>query len=128
MIPTIKGLPVDPFAPTPSAVALSRRGTLFVSSVFTGTVSEFTTEGRWLRDVYPLVPIAPRTGPTGNTPFGLAVTADGSLWIADLGIILATPGPRTGSVVRVRPGAVLPQTIRRGLTFPDGLGVYSPTG
>lgn len=125
-----KELVVDsPLAPTPSSVALSPAGTLFLSSVFTGTVSEFTTDGQWLRDVYPASPVAPRTGPTGDTPFGLAVTSDGSLWIADLGIVVAETGPGLGSVVRVPFAGGAPQrpaTVRDGLDFPDGLGVYAP--
>ena len=68
---------------------------------------------------------------TTQTPFGLALTADGSLWIADLGIAVAEPAPGQGSVIRVRfddaGNPVLPyETVRDGLTFPDGLGVYTP--
>ena len=72
---------------TPSAVTVSPDDTLYVSSVFTATVSEYTKSGRWVRDIWPASPVAPRTGPTGDTPYGLAFTADGSLWIADLGIV-----------------------------------------
>jgi hypothetical protein len=118
-------------APTPSAVAISPHDTLYVSSVFTGTVSEITKAGNWVRDVFPTSPVAPRTGPTSQTPFGLAVTADKSLWIADLGIVGAVPAPGEGSVIRVpfdqlnrpKPGG---DVVNDGLTFPDGLGVYTP--
>jgi hypothetical protein len=116
---------------TPSAVVLSPNDTLYVSSVFTGTVSEFTKGGHWVRDIYPVPPLSPRPGPTSQTPFGVAVTADKSLWIADLGIVGDAPAPGQGSVIRVtfdkfnhpKPGG---QTVQDGLTFPDGLGVYTP--
>jgi hypothetical protein len=84
-----------------------------------------------VRDIYPQSPVALRKGPTGNTPFGLAVTADGALWIADLGIVLAEPIGGQGSLIRVgfdenRDPKLRPKVIRNGLTFPDGLGVYTP--
>jgi hypothetical protein len=133
VIPFLPLLPVDPRVPTPSAVVVSPDDTLYVSSVFTGTVSEFTKGGRWVRDIYPLSPITPFTGPLGNTPFGLAITSDGTLWIADLGIIVAEPGPGLGSVIRVPFDGngnpkLLGETVRDGLQFPDGLGVYTPAG
>jgi hypothetical protein len=125
-------IPFEPIAVTPSDVKISPQGTLYVSSVFTGTVSEFTKSGTLVRDIYPLSPIAPRTGPTGNTPFGLAFTSDGALWIADLGIILDSPASGQGSVIRQpfdaghNPVLLGAQTINKGLDYPDGLGVYTP--
>lgn len=135
VIPTTNLVPVGPFAPTPSSVVVSPDDTLYVASVFTGTVSEFTKDGRWLRDIWPVSPIAPRTGPTTETPFGLAVTADGSLWIADLGIALAFPLPGQGSLIKVpfldtplgRTPMPLGEKIAEGLTYPDGLGIYEPS-
>ena len=128
--PVAVALAPDARAVTPSSVVIGPDDTLFVSSVFTGTVSEYTKAGHWVRDIYPISPVAVPTGPTGDTPYGLAVTATGDLWIADLGIVLAEPGPGLGSVVRVRFDAarnpVLPaDTVRDGLQFPDGLGVYT---
>lgn len=130
VVPAIDALPAAPQTPTPSAVVVSPDDTLYVSSVFTGNVSEYTKGGLWVRDIYPLSPVAPRTGPTGNTPFGLAVTADHSLWIADLGIVLNGPVGGLGSVIRVTftdgnpdPAAL---TVADNLTYPDGLGVYTP--
>ena len=127
VVPFIKKLR----SPTPSAVIVSPDDTLYVSSVFTGTVSEYTKAGNWVRDIYPLSPVTPPTGPTGNTPYGLAVTADGSLWIADLGIVLDGPVNGQGSLIKVpfdanRNPKLLGQTVRKRLTFPDGLGVYTP--
>jgi hypothetical protein len=128
----IVAAPLDPRAVTPSAVAISPQDTLYVSSVFTGTVSEFSKDGLWMRDIFPVSPVAPPTGPTGDTPFGLAFTADGSLWIADLGIVLNAPVSGQGSVIKVSflNGIPLPlgERINEGITFPDGLGVYTPAG
>jgi hypothetical protein len=131
VVPAVPGLPADPMAPTPSSVLISPAGTLYVASVFSGTVSEYSKDGVWIRDLFPLSPVTPRTGPTGNTPFGLAVTADATLWIADLGIVVGAPVPEQGSLIRLpfAEGApVLPaETVQDGLTFPDGLGVYTPS-
>ena len=131
IIPGIPGLPVDPRAPTPSAVAVSPDDTLYVSSVFSGTVSEYTKGGQFVRDIFPLSPITPPTGPTGDTPYGITFTSDGTLWIADLGIVLNAPGDGLGSVIKVTFDATgqptpLGQRVAEGLLFPDGLGVYRP--
>ena len=131
VIPPVPAIPADPRAPTPSSVVISPAGTLYVASVFTGTVSEYGKDGIWIRDLFPLSPLTPPTGPTGDTPFGLAVTADGTLWIADLGIVGDGPVPGQGSVLRLPfsgGNPVIPAaTVQAGLTFPDGLGVYTPT-
>jgi hypothetical protein len=130
VIPSVSGAPADPRATTPSAVVITPAHTLYVSSVFTGIVSEFSTSGQWLRDVYPVAPVSPPTGPTGRTPYGLVVTEDESLWIANLGIVVDQPAPDAGSVLRVRftNGQPSPvgETMKSNLNFPDGLGVYSP--
>jgi hypothetical protein len=127
VVPPVPGPAVDPFAPTPSSVVISPAGTLVVSSVFSGTVSEFTKAGVWQRDIWPVSPLSPRRGPTGDTPFGLAFTADGTLWIADIGIVLNQPAAEEGSLVRTPFSSPTPfgTTAATGLTFPDGLGVYT---
>jgi hypothetical protein len=134
LIPAIQapGVPLpDPRVLTPSAVVISPQNTLYVSSVFTGTVSEFGKDGHWIRDIYPTSPVAPFTGPTGQTPFGLAFTGDGSLWIADLGVVGSDAATDEGSVIRVTFDAAgnptpFGQTVKDKLNFPDGLGVYTP--
>jgi hypothetical protein len=126
---TTVGPAPDVHAATPSAVVISPWDTLFVSSVFSGTIAEYTKTGFWVRDIYPQTPVAVPTGPTGQTPYGLRFTADRSLWVADLGIVTADSAPDQGSVIRIRfdstgtRGAV--STMRDGLQFPDGLGVYT---
>lgn len=110
---------------TPSAVVLTPQGTMLVSSVFTGTVAEFRLDGTWKRDVFPTSPLALPGLPLGDTPYGLALTSDGSLWVADLGIVGAAPADGQGSLRRVDP-AGHHTIVRAGLDFPDGLGVYRP--
>lgn len=126
VLPSAPALPADPLAPTPSAVIITPSNTMLVSSVFSGTVSEFTREGQWIRDVYPLSPVALRTGPTGNTPYGMVIAGD-ELWIADLGIVAAAPAPGQGSliVVQLNAQATPATTVQSNLTFPDGLGLYT---
>ena len=121
-------LPADPFSLTPSSVVESNWGTFFVSSVFTGTIAEYDAAGNFLRWV-----MAPPFGGQGIgiTPFGLAVDRrDGTLYVADLGIVAVTPVPMNGSVARIRFVTDLyvplpPEPIDLLLTFPDGLGVIT---
>jgi hypothetical protein len=128
VVPNVAVLPADPHAPTPSSVAVSPAGTLVVASVFSGTVAEYDKDGAWKRDLYPLSPVTPPGGPLGDTPYGVTYTGDGSLWIADLGIVGDGPAAGEGSLLRVRfagNGNAQPaEVIADALTFPDGLGVY----
>lgn len=106
---------------TPSDIVDSGRGTFYVSSVFTGQVAEYGRDGLFRRYV---VATAGQLG--GITPFGIDVTEDGTLWIADMGVQGDGPAQDQGSVVRVRFDAVgnpgPPEEIDRGLQFPDGIG------
>lgn len=130
LIPTLPAVPVDLHALTPSAVAISPHGTLYVSSVFSGTIAEYAMDGTWLRDLHPTTPVAVPTGPFGDTPYGLAVAPDGTLWAADLGIVGDGPVSGEGSLWRIDfdpEGDPKPAVrVRAGLTFPDGLGIYQP--
>jgi hypothetical protein len=107
---------------TPSDIVDSGRGTFFVSSVFTGQIAEFGRDGVFRRFVMNT------TGQLGGiTPFGIGVTSDGTLWVADIGIIGPGPAEDEGSVVRIEfdaqdnPGQ--PEFIDEELQFPDGIGV-----
>lgn len=107
---------------TPSDIVHSGRGTYFISSVFTGQVAEYDKAGVFRRFV------VNTTGQVGGiTPFGLGVTRDGTLWIADIGVVGPGPSPDAGSVVRVRFDAddqpLGLETIDEGLQYPDGIGV-----
>lgn len=109
---------------------------LFVSSIFNGVIAEFDREGTFRRlvlepaadDVLGAEPYL-----TG-TPLGLALGDGGTLYFADLGLVVAEgelpgPGPGKGSVRRivfVEGEPQPPDVLAEGLTFPDGLGLWSP--
>ncbi len=116
-IPQVPGL-----ITTPSDIVDSGRDSYYVSSVFTGQVAEYGRDGIFRRHV------VNTTGQLGGiTPFGIGVTSDGTLWIADIGVVGPGPAEGEGSVVRVtfdeagNPGAL--EVIDEGLEFPDGIGV-----
>jgi hypothetical protein len=113
---------LPPLLTTPSDIVESGHGTYYVSSVLTGQVAEFSRQGAFLRFVLLDTGIA-----GGITPFGLAVTRDGTLWIADIGARTPEPADGEGSVVRVRfdqaGNPQPPEVILAGLDYPDGLGV-----
>ena len=76
--------------------------------------------------------LAPSPSAPG-TPLGLGVAPDGTLYFADIGLVVSAegvgPGDRTGSVRRIRfvDGAPQPpETMADGLAFPDGIGVFVP--
>jgi hypothetical protein len=97
--------------------------------VFTGHVAEFDRDGIFRGYVVQPPAALPIGQLTGLTPFGIGVTPDGTLWIADIGVQGAGPARGEGSVVRVafdaagNPGD--PETIDEGLEFPDGIGVVT---
>jgi hypothetical protein len=68
-----------------------------------------------------------------GTPLGIGVGPDGSIYYADIGIVISSggigPGNDTGTVRRIRfvhgvPQA--PQTMDTALAFPDGIGILTP--
>jgi len=121
--------------PTPNGIVGTPEGTFYVSSIINGVIAEYDASGAFLRRV--LQPpdgemLGPEPYSTG-TPLGLALDADGTLYYADLGLIIdgprIGPGPRTGSTRRIRfvDGAPqAPETLASDLSFPDGVGVYRP--
>lgn len=116
-IPQVPGLLL-----TPSDIVDSGNGTFYVSSVFSGQVAEYDRDGTFVRHV------VNTTGQVGGiTPFGIGVSRDGTLWVADIGVVGPGPAPDAGSVVRVRfdeVGNPRPyETVDEGLQFPDGIGV-----
>jgi sugar lactone lactonase YvrE len=123
------------FLSSPNGVVAAPDSTWFVSSIINGVIVQFDRDGTFMRKV--LEPPAGETlGPkpfSTGTPLGLAIARDGTLFYADLGLVVNDqgigPGRQTGSVRRIRfvdgePQA--PETIAKSLTFPDGLGVFSP--
>jgi hypothetical protein len=119
---------------TPAGIAKGPNGHLYVASSYTGVIAEFTGDDTFVRDV-----LKPPPGETlgaapysTGTPLGIAVAPDGSLYYADIGLVASSagtgPGPGDGTVRRItfdasgnpRP----PETMDRGLTNPEGLGLW----
>ena len=113
---------------TPSAIAASGNGTYYVSSVFDGRIAEYDADGAFIRMIMQASPGTPPYD-TG-TPYGIGVGPDGTLYYADLGVVVGPPpgpGNQNGSVRRIRfvdgePQA--PEKLDDELAFPDGIGVF----
>jgi len=113
----------------------SKQGGWYVSSVFTGVINEYDLQGAFVRTI-----LQPPAGETlgaepfsTGTPLGLGIGPDGTLYFADIGIVVSAkgigPGQGTGKVRRItfidgEPQA--PETMASSLAFPDGIGVFMP--
>lgn len=121
---------------TPSGIVTSPAGGFYVSSVFTGVINEYDRRGRFVRTI--LQPpagesIGAKPYSTG-TPLGIGIAPDGTLYYADIGVVVdpkngVGPGSKTGSVRRItfnsgKPNP--PETMARGLDYPDGIGIFVP--
>jgi hypothetical protein len=112
-----------------SGLALSPRGTLYAASVATGRIYEYDLTGRRLRTILAPPEWLPPYS-TGN-PQGIAVDRDGTLYYADLALVLEGFAPRPGpdgKLRRIRFDAsgepLAPETLLHGLAFPDGVAVH----
>ncbi len=119
---------------TPNAIAKGPDGTLFVTSVFNGVISEFEPDGTFIRTVLE-PPAGEALGPepySTGTPLGIGLGPDGSVYYADIGIVFSDsgigPGRGTGRVRRIAfadDGTPLPpDQMDEGLAFPDGIGIW----
>jgi hypothetical protein len=125
----------DPLV-TPNAVVAKPDGGFYVSSVINGVIGEIDAEAGFVRTV--LEPpegeqLGERTFTTG-TPLGLGVDPSGTLYYADIGIVIGEdfgPGPE-GTVRRIRFSESgepqPPEVMAEDLAFPDGIGIYVPDG
>lgn len=118
---------------TPSAIVGSGHDTYYVSSVFDGNIAEYTEDGGFVGFVVGGTPTGQVNGflpppLTVGTPYGLGVAPDGTVWYADLGVILNGPN-RPGRLMKVTPsGTPLPApaaVVDEGLAFPDGIGILT---
>jgi hypothetical protein len=115
---------------TISNIVPSTHGTFYVSSVFNGIIGEYGADGKFIRRV-----LARATGDNTppymtGTPLGLGIDSSGTLYYADIGIVVRGtnigPGSHTGTVRRIRfvdGQPQPPETMDTGLNFPDGIGV-----
>ena len=124
-----------PNAIVPAPAAGLKQTGWYVSSVFTGVINEYDKAGTFVRTI-----LEPPAGETlgaepysTGTPLGLGIAPDGTLYYADIGIVVSAkgigPGPGTGKVRRItfvdgKPQA--PETMASGLAFPDGIGIFVP--
>ncbi|MBI2706564.1 MAG: hypothetical protein HYX32_14925 [Actinobacteria bacterium] len=121
---------------SPAGLAPAPNGNLYVSSVFSGVINEYNKDGTFVRTI-----LQPPAGETlgakpysTGTPLGIGVAPDGSLFYADIGLVVDPakgpgPGDRTGSVRKIRfvdGEPQPPETMATNLDFPDGIGIYLP--
>jgi len=120
---------------TPSGIAGAPNGHFFVASVLSGTINEYDADWQFVQTVL-RPPAGDRLGTmpySTGTPLGLAVGEDGTLYYADIGLVIRRTGPgpgnHTGTVRRITfaddgtPSP--PDTLADNLQFPDGLGLWS---
>ena len=112
-----------------AGLAFAPNGNIYASSVFTGRIAEFDTDGQLVRDIL-APPSTTLPIPTGN-PQDIAVGKDGTIYYADLDLRGTLPdvgpGPN-GKVWRIRFNGVgdplPPEVVRQGLAFPDGVALF----
>lgn len=126
-------IPSSAETPTTTGVAGNGAGGFYVTSVLNGVIAEFGPDGGFLRRV--LEPPAGETlGPvpySTGSPFGIGVDAAGTIYYADIGLVLRDngsigPGSQVGTVRRIRFEDRRPQppeVLDSGLSFPDGIGI-----
>ena len=114
---------------TPTGLAIAPNGNWYISSVFTGVIAEYDTDGAFVRRL-----LSPPEGEglpysTGH-PQSVVVDCRGDIYYTDLNLTISGgigPGPN-GGVFRLQLDAVgnprTPELVRDGLAFPDGLGVF----
>ncbi len=120
----------DSHATTPNGIVPSGHGTFYVPSVFNGVIAEYDANGVFARVILkPAAGDKPVPYKTGS-PLGLRVDRDGTLYYADLGLVVngldIGPGRGKGTVRRISfvgGEAQPPVSLDQGLNFPDGLGL-----
>ncbi|MEO8604552.1 MAG: hypothetical protein ABI629_18420 [bacterium] len=119
---------------TPSGIAGGANGHFFVASVISGVINEYDANWQYVQTVL-RPPAGERLGAqpySTGTPLGLSVGDDGTLYYADIGIVIGNsgvgPGNQTGSLRRITFAADgtphAPEILADTLEFPDGLGLW----
>ncbi|MGZ8764455.1 MAG: hypothetical protein ACXW2C_02010 [Acidimicrobiia bacterium] len=136
--PLADSVPRDLFIPataplaTPNAVVRRPGGGFYVSSVINGVIAQYDDDGAYVRTI-----LSPPAGETlgakpfsTGTPLGIGVDRAGTVFYADIGIVISSdgigPGDDTGTVRRIgfTKGKPLPPvTMATDLAFPDGIGI-----
>lgn len=125
-------IPAGANSPTPNAVAPSGRGTLYVSSVVNGAISEYGPDGTFVRKILEAPPgegLGPEPISTGS-PMGIGVDREGRVFYADLAVVVdgarVGPGRNLGTYRMIEfdgDTPLAPRTLADGLAFPDGVGI-----
>jgi hypothetical protein len=122
---------------TPSGITGGPNRHFYVASVISGVINEYDANWQYVQTVL-RPPAGDRISTTSTystgTPLGLTVDADGTLYYADIGIIIRSggpgPGDHLGTLRRITfnddhsPNP--PETIADNLQFPDGVGLWTP--
>ncbi|MBM3672143.1 MAG: hypothetical protein FJW86_08195 [Actinobacteria bacterium] len=120
---------------TPNGLAPTGDGGWYVASVANGLINEYDADGQFVRTIL-RPPAGEGLGPeriSTGTPLGMGVAPDGTIYFADIGIVIdgtrIGPGDGTGRVFRItfvdgEPQP--PEVMADGLAFPDGIGIYVP--
>jgi hypothetical protein len=124
-------IPADEHSFTPNALAVDADGNFYVSSAFTGTISRYRPDGTFLDTVVapPAGAVLSETVRPSGSPFGLAITDDGTIYWADLGLGISEGdvGPLDGGgTVRRSSTSGGTALMDEGLDFPDGIGIFEP--
>jgi len=115
---------------TPSGLARGPNGNWFVGDVLFGAIGEFDANGAFVRLVLDPGSVTKLPTPYGN-PQSLAFDSKGTLYYADLDLVGPLLNPDTGPDGKVRRirfaqdgTPQLPEIVRSGLRFPDGVSVF----
>ena len=121
---------------TPSGIVASPAGGFYVSSVFTGVINEYDRRGTFVRTILQ-PPAGEKLGPkpySTGTPLGMGIAPDGTIYYADIGIVIGPsgvgPGSKTGTERRITFRGGKPNPPRddgdAASTIPDGIGIFVP--
>ena len=111
----------------PTDIADSGHDTWYVSNLPFGYINEYDVDGTFVRRVAKPGSSLPDGQLEAFTPYGMAVTPDGTLWVAHYGMQGTEPQAGAGQLAVVKfdkEGVPLEkERIARELDHPDGLGV-----
>ncbi len=117
-----------------SGIVRSPNGGFYISTVAFGRINEYDANGNLVR---PIMAPGPGEG-LGNfkngTPLGMAIDSRGTLYYADIDLVVSPSGigpGRDGKVRRIRfvnGQPQPPEIMDRGLAFPDAMGVLELPG
>ncbi|MCZ7530783.1 MAG: hypothetical protein M5U31_10825 [Acidimicrobiia bacterium] len=129
-------IPADDLIPTTTGIAAAPDGGYYVSSVFNGVIAEFDEAGSFVRTI--LEPpegevLSDQTFSTG-TPLGLGVDSTGNIYFADIGVVIMEDSIGPGDVGSLQMISFVdgepqsPEVVAFDLAFPDGIGIWTPSG